>query len=457
MNESQHMEWKASWRDEYLKWICGFANANGGVLIIGRDDSGKDVGFDNAQALLEIIPNKVRDLLGIIVDVNCLENSGKALLEIVVEAYPYPISYKGQYHYRSGSTKQELKGAALDQFLLKKQGRHWDAVPLPGFTIEACSQDALGLFKTKAAKSGRVDEQVLNDSDVALLENLQLNEGGYLKRAAALLFSDQPERFVSGAYIKLGFFVTDDDLRYQDEIHGSLFAQVEQAIEVLKLKYLKAYISYDGLQRLETYLFPLPALREALLNAVIHKDYSSGIPIQISVYDHQVVIWNPGQLPEAWTVERLLGKHPSHPYNPLLANAFFCSGHIESWGRGIEKMHRECRKHDIPAPLFDYGMSGLMLTFLANPQQLKVALGEVAPGFGEGSPQSSPESSPKTEERILELIRANASITTEQLGKEIGITKRAVLKQIRKLKEHQRLERIGPAKGGRWNVLEDDK
>jgi len=127
-------------------------------------------------------------------------------------------------------------------------------------------------------------------------------------------------------------------------------------------------------------------------------------------------------------------------YNPLLANAFFRSGCIESWGRGIEKIHRECQEHDIPAPLFDYGMSGLMQTFLANPQQLKVALGEVAPGFGEGSPQSSPESSPKTEERILELIRANASITTEQLGKEIGITKRAVLKQICKLKEHQRLE-----------------
>jgi ATP-dependent DNA helicase RecG len=72
---------------------------------------------------------------------------------------------------------------------------------------------------------------------------------------------------------------------------------VDQTIELLQIKYLKAYISYKGLQRLETFLFPEEALREALLNAVVHKDYSSGIPIQVSVYDTKIVIWNPGQLP----------------------------------------------------------------------------------------------------------------------------------------------------------------
>jgi len=109
---------------------------------------------------------------------------------------------------------------------------------------------------------------------------------------------------------------------------------------------------------------------------IVHKDYGSGIPIQISVYEHQIVVWNPGQLPQDWTLERLLGKHPSTPYNPLIANAFFRTGYIEAWGRGIEKIHRECREHDIPLPVFDYGMSGLMLTFRANPQHLITAWGE---------------------------------------------------------------------------------
>ena len=115
MKESQHTEWKENWRDEYLRWICGFANAEGGVLVIGRNDKGVAVGVKNAKRLLEELPNKVRDILGIMVAVNLVTEAGKELVEIRVESYPSPISYKGEYHYRSGSTKQMLKGAALDE------------------------------------------------------------------------------------------------------------------------------------------------------------------------------------------------------------------------------------------------------------------------------------------------------------------------------------------------------
>ncbi len=119
MSESQHMEWKASWRDEYLKWICGFANADGGVLVIGRNDAGEAVGVADARQLLETLPNKVRDLLGIIVDVNLLQEAGRQLLEIVVEPYPYPISYKGQYHYRSAAPTGAEGGGAGSVFVEK--------------------------------------------------------------------------------------------------------------------------------------------------------------------------------------------------------------------------------------------------------------------------------------------------------------------------------------------------
>jgi ATP-dependent DNA helicase RecG len=138
MKESQQIEWKSSWRDDYLRWICGFANAAGGTLVIGRDDRGVAVGVKDARHLIEEIPNKVRDILGIMVDVNLRRKEGKDLVEIRVEPYPSPISYRGEYHYRSGSTKQELKGAALERFLLKKRGRHWDDAPEPSFTPRSC-------------------------------------------------------------------------------------------------------------------------------------------------------------------------------------------------------------------------------------------------------------------------------------------------------------------------------
>jgi len=152
-------------------------------------------------------------------------------------------------------------------------------------------------------------------------------------------------------------------LRFQDEIHGNLFEQIEKTTELLFTKYIKALISYEGLNRVETYEYPKEAIREALLNAVAHKDYSGGVPIQISVYNDKLMIWNEGQLPENWTVKNLLEKHASRPYNPDIAHALFRSGYIESWGRGTIKIINECKKAGIPEPVFTYDSSDISVEF----------------------------------------------------------------------------------------------
>ena len=95
-SESQNIEFKVTWRDEYLKWICGFANAYGGTIFIGKDDSGNVIDLRDAKKLLEEIPNKVRDILGILVDVNLHQTGQGKFIEILVEQYPYPVNYKGQ-------------------------------------------------------------------------------------------------------------------------------------------------------------------------------------------------------------------------------------------------------------------------------------------------------------------------------------------------------------------------
>ena len=122
MAENQNIEYKESWRDEYLGWICAFANSQGGKLYIGVNDKGEVVGVSNSHRLLEDIPNKIVTVLGLVCDINLLTEDGKEYLEIVVEASNVPISFKGEYHVRSGATKQVLKGNALQQFLLKKNG-----------------------------------------------------------------------------------------------------------------------------------------------------------------------------------------------------------------------------------------------------------------------------------------------------------------------------------------------
>ena len=364
MNENQNTEWKESWRDEYLKWICGFANATGGKIYIGVNDNGQVVGVADAGKLLEDIPNKVRDVLGIIVDVNLLEENGLKYIEIDVPPYSNPINYKGQYHYRSGSTKQELKGAALNRFILQRTGRHWDEFPIEWAGREELSANALNRFRKEAARSGRVDEDVLNDHTEHLRHDLRLiDEDGHLNRAALLLFHPDPERFVFGAYIKIGFFRDDKgNLEFQDEVHGALMEQVDKAMDLIKTKYLIYRISYEGISRRETPQFPVEAVRESLMNAVAHKDYASAVPIQISVFPDHITFWNAGQLPESWTTEKMFESHPSTPYNPLIANAFFRSGDIESWGRGYKRILEAVSAYKLLPPKLEM-LSGLMITY----------------------------------------------------------------------------------------------
>jgi ATP-dependent DNA helicase RecG len=130
------------------------------------------------------------------------------------------------------------------------------------------------------------------------------------------------------------YFQSDDELIFQNAIHGNLFEQIEKTIDLLFTKYIKAEISYEGINRVEKYEYPKEAIREALLNAIAHKDYSGGVPIQNSVYRDKIIFWNEGQLPENSTIKNLLVKHASRPYNPDIAIALFRSGYIELWGRG---------------------------------------------------------------------------------------------------------------------------
>jgi len=363
MSETQNIEYKSSWRDEFLREICGFANAQGGTLFIGIDNDGNVLGVESAQKLLENLPNKITTILGIVADVNLHETEQGDYIEIVVEPQPSPVNYKGEYHFRSGSTKQELKGAALDKFLLQKYGRKWDGVAIPNVSVSELKQETFDFFRKRGIRSQRLDESITLDTDEQLLDNLQLIENGLLKRAAILLFHPKPEKFVTGSYIKIGFFETNTDLRFHDEVYGNLFEQIEKTMELLFTKYIKAIISYEDIYRVETFEYPKEAVREALLNAVSHKDYASGYPIQISVYADKIMIWNEGSLPDNWTIERLLSKHPSKPYNPDIANAFFRSGYVESWGRGIEKITNQCVDAGLPMPLFKVEGSDFWLIF----------------------------------------------------------------------------------------------
>ena len=162
--------------------------------------------------------------------------------------------------------------------------------------------------------------------------------------------------------MKIGFF-EDAEILYQDEIHGSLLSMIDKIMETIRLKYLKGWISYVGISRIETYTVPLPAIREAVLNSIVHKDYSSGVPIQIRIYEDKIQISNTGHLPAELTAETMLESNTSRPHNPLIANTFFRCGFIESWGRGIDKMNKACIAEGLQSPVYQTISDSVIIKF----------------------------------------------------------------------------------------------
>lgn len=446
MAEKQNIEWKEKWKDEYLAWLCGFANAQGGTLYIGVDDAGNAVGLQNPHKLLEDLPNKIRDAMGIITDINLLEKGGKEYIEIKVPPYPIAISCKGVYYYRSGSTNQTLSGPELESFILRRRGVTWDNTPLPTFKAEDIDDDVVKRFKQLAAKKGRIDKSVLDESKEILMEKLHLTHAGYYTNAAMLLFSKDPEKWQLGAFTKVGFFETDADLRYQDEIHGSLLDQIDKIVEVVHLKYMKAKITYEGMQRIERYFVPEEALREALLNALCHKDYSLGIPIQISVYEDRLYIANCGQLPKNWTLENLMTKHASKPFNPNIAHTFYLAGFIESWGRGIEKICSACKTEGVPQPVYTIHPGDIMVEFTA-PKSFEPQNG-VVNGVVNGA-----EGLSEKEKQVLSFVSSNPTATIREIHEALSIGKSTVDRAVKSLKSKGILSREGGDKTGRWILL----
>jgi len=360
MFEKQNVEYKSSWHDDYLKWICGFANAQGGQIYIGKDDKGNVVGIDDYKSLMDVLPNKIKNHMGIIAEVNLLHESGKHFIEIIVLPYSVPISLRGRYYYRSGSVKQEMTGVTLNEFLLKHTGQTWDNVIEPRASFDDIDERTITIFLKKAEETGRLPD-IAGLSAPELLEKLRLAENGQLKRAAVVLFGKDPGRFYPNTFVKIGKFEDDDfTIRFQEVEEGNIIQVLDKVLRTLDHKFLIRNISFEGMNRIETLEYPIPALREVLLNSLLHRTYM-GAPTQIRVYDTKLSVWSHGTLPDGITLDKLTKPHSSYPRNPVLAEACFRGGYIDSWGSGIMKIMNSCKAAGLPTPIIEEDGGGLIV------------------------------------------------------------------------------------------------
>ncbi|MBP5536132.1 MAG: putative DNA binding domain-containing protein [Bacteroidales bacterium] len=446
--ESQNIEYKQSWKDEYLKWICGFANAQGGTIYIGIDDNGNVVGIDNAKYLLENLPNKCIQATGIVPDIELYSDAGKDYVAIHIKPSEQPVACNGKYYMRSGSTLQELSGNSLTDFLLRKTNSSWDMHIVPDATLDDIDADALRFFIGAAVESHRLDESARNATPKEILRKLGLlDKQGGLTFAALMLFGKDVEYYCPKAAFRIGRFgASQADLFFDDNIVCPLILMPDKVIQVLRSRYLVAPVKYEGLRRIEPLEIPEDALREIVCNAIVHRDYR-GTFTQMRVWNDRIEVWNSGEFPPEITAENLMASHESHPRNDLIAKVFYLAGFIESWGRGYEKIRDAFLKEELTVPTFEQVRGGVMAT-IRRERFVNINIAN----DGENGGNLAVIELTEKQQKIIEIIIQNPTITANQMAVIMAGKKRTIERELSSLRQKGIISREGGARNGRWRV-----
>lgn len=357
--EGQSLEFKESFGEEALESICAFANAEGGTILVGVADSGEVLGLQVGKKTLEDWANQANTTLDprIKVDMKLVASivlkNGRSIIQITVpQSQSSAVSCRGKFLRRVGKTNQKMTGEDIAQKLMAVTKLSWDN----GFEDRASLADldleAVKIFVGLLNQQNRRPVPV--DIDVeSLLVKLGLIEGGKLTRAAVLLLGTNPQKFYPSALLKLGRFRSRTQIDDEREIAGCLIKQMDQGMAWFRERLATKLEITGRSERTTHWEYPLEAVREALANAICHRDYRMDGNVQVRLYDAFVEFWNPGSLPPALSVDDLLKDHESIQRNTKVAEGLYNAGFIEKWGTGTVRMDELLRANGHPRPEFE--------------------------------------------------------------------------------------------------------
>lgn len=491
--ESQVVEYKRKWRDDYLKELCAFANTQGGTLYIGVEDDGSICGIgeseiirvpsakqrlssctedrsreDNVQVLMENLPNKIHSNLGFYAEVNSHtdEATGWKFISVVVQPQDDAISYEGKFYIRSGSTTQELRGQELAKFLMHKTKTHWDELPEPRATLADLDYKKIEWFVGMAREKRGVSWEYSEENIPTILTNIEvLREDGLLNNAALLLFGKNPQKWFINSYIKCASFPSTKmvkPLLSHQMYGGNVFELVDKAVEFVSSR-IDASVSERtrGAAADIEYELPLQALTEAVVNAVVHRDYMSTASVQVMLFRDRLEVWNPGTLPIGMTIEKLSSKHRSIPVNPKLARAMFFAGYIDELGTGTTDMIERCLEKGLRRP--DFVEDGDFEITLWRPEKAETGQ-DAGQDTGHESKLVLPEDLlnrleargirlSKYQKVVLSAVVKSPNITKEQISARYGIVLDTVVTCIQALQKKGVLATKTNMRSGTWDLL----
>lgn len=364
------------------KTVCAFLNASGGTLIVGVSSTGQLRGVKRATELSETIQ---RDLMTNISpnaawSVNIDDVEGKQMIVLdVPQGEEKPYIYDTNIFIRRGTKTVEAIGADISSLIDQRraQGTRWERLPALGFEIGDFDEEEI-LMAGREAQEKRLHRIEEINNPLGIMEQLNLASRGMILNSAVALFARNPARRFPQTRVRVARFKGENLTSFVDNrtFEGHAFALIEK-IESFLLMHIRieSELPKRGLKRSDAPVYPWPALREAMLNAIVHRDYAAFTGgMSVAIHDDRIEFWNSGSLPEGITVENLKGPHPSRPVNPDIANVFFLRGLIERWGIGTRLIVRECRQANLPGPQWKTDGGGVTLTIRLRPERKKLEI-----------------------------------------------------------------------------------
>lgn len=419
--------------------VCAFANAAGGVVLIGVTDANVIVGapLDNSKrSSLEVAIGVIDPALRCAI--YSVQVVGKEVWVIEVPSGPRkPYALSGAIHVRQGPNSQKLTSVEeMRDFFQQSSRIYFDEGPCPAFDPGAeIHAENFAQFKHEAGFLGAV-------ADEQLLQNLHLyTEEGAFKNGAVLFFGREPEKYFEKAVLRCVLFDGNDKRTIADDkfFAGPLHVQYEKAIAWLKdqltIRYL---IEEQGTgPRKELWEIPQTVFKEALINALAHRDYyDKGGTITLEVFDDRIEISNPGGLTSAIPTEQFGTR--SHSRNPLVFGLFARMRMVEQVGSGVSRMRDLMRDAGLPEPEFRY--DGLFTVVLKRPIDWNRRRAELKDKLS------------ANQLKIMDLIAADPSVTIKKLSEVVGISTTSIDKNIVKLKGMSVLSREGDDRTGQWRI-----
>ena len=431
--------------------MAAFANSEGGAILIGVADDGSmpGLGSSDVRRVNQLIGNAASQLVRsplIVCSENVAVGDGRVVIVLTVPRgtdKPY-FDKNGVIWLKVGADKRRVNSKEELRRLFQLSDQfHADELPTKA-GLDRLDKLRFRDFLRDVYKQDYPESPA---DLLRLLQNLNLaTDDGRLNLAGTLLFAEQPDLVVPQFVVKAIRF-PGDEIHATDYIDSEDFAgplpRMFEGVLAFVMRNLHKVQAGHGVNAQGTPEIPEAVFEELLVNALVHRDYLVSAPIRLFIYNNRIEIVSPGHLPNNLTVEKIRTGN-SNIRNPILVS-FAAKGLLPYHGLGSGIKRALASWPDID---FADDRDGCLFTATVHRGPVEnLALVNLAP-------EGSPKSSPKTDERILALVRRNASITTEQLGLALSITKRAVLKQIDKLKGEGRLRRVGPARGGHWEILE---